>query len=409
MPVDLLLAAISLFVFVVCAFIWKQRRELLRILNAPLRSEVGGDVVIGTVTALDVLQGIVRNAPGLVQHLDHLDHFPDPHALLSVDEIVTPHAISSAVAAGDMTNEHIAFAAAHAHGHALDAAHAAATHADLAAHGIAHLGSATHALDLNPLHLTHAGAHIPITSLLVKGWQNWEKVEAGHLSGAEWAAHTAGGVASTTAGALVGKGFGVGMAAAALPVLGPVAILAIPLAVIGGAVAGGGVFTGIKKWWYGDALRRAEAALKEAQAELAGSYALLRKKFLSCYRAVRRAARKQHRKQLAETRRELHSHGSFLRRLVRPTLLTVGLEEVIRRSKRDFANDTLGYYAKLLREMQRQTAEEGGRLLFNHGKQFFLGVRAIDAAYDRTQSAANSFERRQSVYYEELRALQAKL
>lgn len=409
MTADLLVAALTLFVFAACALIWKQRRELLKILNAPLRTEIGGDALIGTVTALDVLQQIVRNAPGLVQHLDHLDQLADPHALLSVDQIITPHALSSAVAAGDLTSEHIAFAAAHAHGPALDAAHGVVAHADWAAHGISHLGSATHALDPSHLDLTHAIAHVPITSLLVKGWQNWEKVEAGHLSGAEWTAHTAGGVASTTAGALVGKGFGVGMAAAALPVLGPVAILAVPLAMLGGAVVGGGLFTGIKKWWYGDALRRAEAALKEAQAELAESYVQLRKTFLSRYGSMRRAARKEHRKELAEPRRQLRAHGSFLRRLLRPTLLTVGLEEVIRRSKREFASVTLGYYAKLLRDMRRHTAEEGGRLLFNHGRQFFLGVRAIDTAYDRAQSAAGSFEYRQSVYYQELRALEAKL
>lgn len=418
MPLDVLVAAITLVVFLACASIWRQRRELLKILNAPLRTEAGGDVLIGTVTALDVLQRIVRNAPGLIQHLDHLDHLANAHALLSVDQIITPHAISSALAAGDLTSDHIALAAAHAHvldtahgaaAHAHLAMHGAAAHADLAGHGISHLDGAVHGLDLSDLNLADAVAHVPITSVLVKGWQNWEKVEAGRLTGTEWAVHTAGGVASSTAGALVGKSVGIGAAIAAGSLFGPAALIAIPLAMFGGAVLGNTVFREMKIWWYGGAARQAEAALKEAQVRLAESYVQLRKGFLSRYRSVTRAARKQHKKELAEPKRQLGARAGFLRRLLRPTLLTVGLEEVMRRSTREFNSVTLGYYAKVVRDIRRQTAEEGGRLLFNHGKQFFQGVRAIETAYDRTRSAVESFQYRESVYQQELRALEAKL
>ncbi|MBV9774379.1 MAG: hypothetical protein JO040_10540 [Gemmatimonadetes bacterium] len=403
MLLDLLVLAALVATYLACLAVWRRKREILKYLNTPLDTDLTGDTVIGAITALDLIHQLATNAPGLLAHVENLHQMADPHVALGVGQIITPHAISNAVAAGHLSPEHLAHAFASTHIYSIDTADGFGDlHHHLDGFVVAHVESADAvAMHLNHLNLADVTLHVPIVALVVKGWQNWQKLELGQLNGVEWGVHTTLGAAGAATGGAAGMYAGSSLALAIIPLLGPLAPLAVVLVPLG-------AFAGVrwtsklvqwgKIWYYGRAeFRPAKKALEAAQEECWSRCRQLRDAFVGGFHSLLHAARRQHKTHLAATRQLLRSQGGFIQRLRAPTPLSVGLEQSIKRSKREFKGVTIPYYRGLLTQVQRLQPTQAGRFLFNQGKHRFLGVAALETAHDRVQWAVLDVQEKQLV------------
>jgi hypothetical protein len=407
---DLLVVGIGLVVFGLCCYVWRRRRTVWETLNTRLTVDVLDDAAIGAITVADLVHHINRNAPALLDYLHHLDVHQQ---VARVSDVLSPDGISSALRSGDLSTGHLTSVSAMDiySGHALSALNGLAADGHHLAFAVpTDAAHALHGLDLSELvNVSDLLSHVPVYAIVIKGARNWKKMEAGDLSGTEWAVHTAVDVGGVMGGVGVGYTLGTKAAAAFAIPTGGMSIILIPLGAFAGALLAPGVVRKVKTWWYGDDFRRAQRELEEAWETCRGLAAELRDAFLRHYPKLLRALRRYHRANLSVTRRRLRQEGGFFKRLFDPTPLGMALGESIRRTQREFRSVTLPYYRGLVAALQAADSETGGTLIYNQGKAKLMGVEALTDIYDEITDALKRIPRLKKAFKREKKRLERKL
>ena len=411
MILDLALIAAGIAVLGACLYIWRRRSEVWELLNTRLSTSglgLDGAGVAG-LTVADLIHHINRNTPAL---LDYLDHMEAGAALSHVADALPLDAVSSAVEQGHLhASALLGTPDLHIYHADLSSLHHAGVDGDHLAF-LSHGGMGTVGIDAAHsavFDVSHVVAHIPVYAIVFHGLRNWDKLQAGDLSEKEWLAHTTGGVVASTGGGGVGAAFGAKAAAALAVPTGGLSVVLIPIGALAGALLGGGLLRKAKVWYYGDDFKAATSALERALSGCRSRCRELRSEFLRHFPVVMRQVERVHREHVHATRSRLRVYGSWFQRTFHPTPMTVGLEESIRRSRREFRQVTRPYYQGLVKEVQKRDHVAGGQFLFNQGRFRFMSVRILEDAHDMIAHALQDVTERREVFEREKRLLEAKL